>query len=137
MKKKIYKVYVIQAFNAYVIEESKKWYIPDTIVEKREYVSNFDHYILAETKKEAIEKYKERYRWKDFDYIIDPWYEGVLSRYPQLNKKNPEFDCRVGATEVYPTFNTLKEELRADEFLEYCRQEMLPLEVVLCEKGED
>lgn len=136
MKKKIFKTYVAQAFNALVIEESDKWYIPDKIVEKRDYVKGYEHYILAESEEDAIAKHKERYNWNDFDGIIDLWY-GAFGTYPCLNKKNPELDYRVIATEVHPSLNKLKEEMRADEFLEYCRQEMYPLEVVLSEDGEE
>ena len=138
MKKKIYKTYVKQSFNAILIEEYKKWFFTfEKFVDKRDSVTNFEHYILAESEEEAIEKYKERYYWNDFDYLIDPWYRGLISGYPKVNKKNPEFEYEVCAYEVYPSINKLKEKMRADEFLEYCRQEMMPLEVVLCDKGVD
>lgn len=136
MKKRIYKTFVAQEFNAFVVEKSEKWYIPNKIVERRDRVANFKHYILAETEDEAIEKYKERYKWNDFDCIIDPWYGGLSCRYPCLNKKNPEFDYRVGAIEVHPSLDALKKDMRADEFLAYCKQEMMPLEVALS-VGED
>ena len=136
MKKKIYEVCVVQSFNALVWKDSGKWYIPGKEVEKRDTVSNFKEYILAETKEEAIKKYKDRYNWNNFDCVIDPHY-GFWHAYPCLNEKNPEFEYKVKATEVHPTFKKLQKEMRADEFLEYCRQEMMPLEVVLCEKGED
>lgn len=134
MKKKIFKTYVAQEFNALDIEKSGKWYISNKVVEKRDRVINFEHYILAATKEEAIIKHKERYQWDGFNGLIDVWY--AFGGYPCLNKKNPEFTYDVIAEEVHPSFDILKREMRSDEFLEYCRQEMFPLEVILCEKGE-
>lgn len=135
MKKKIFETYVKQSFNALDLEESGKWYIPDKVIEKRDYVYGLEHYILAETVEEAIEKYKKRYNWNDFDYVISP-YGSWLNNYPCVNEKNPEFNYTVHAIEKCPSIDVLKEDMSADEFFEYCRQEMFPLEVVLSE-GED
>ena len=133
MKKKIYETFVKQTFNAFFKEKSDKWYIPCKIVEKRDSVTYYDAYILAESKEKAIEIYKERYYWNDFDKVINPWY-GQFSTFPWVNTKNPEFEYEVCAKEIHPKIESLKANMRADEFLEYCRQEMMPLEVVLGDK---
>jgi hypothetical protein len=136
MKKKIYKTYVKQSFNAIHKETYKKWFLYlDKLVEKRDSVTNFEHYMLVESKEEAIELYKNRYKWNDFEYVID--YDYGFWGFPKVNKENPDIKYEVCAYEVHPSINRLKEEMIADDFFEYCRQEMMPLEVVLCDKGVD
>lgn len=139
-KKKIYLTWLEQSFNAFDIEESSgKWYKPNKVIEKRDTIRPSDrkHYILASTMEEAISKYKDRYKTEGFNYVIDSWYGCFMDTYPRCNKKNPQFEYKVCAEEVnlIPTFDTLKKELRADEFLEYCRQQMFPLEVVIADKN--
>lgn len=136
-KKKIFKIYVQQTFNALDIEDSGKWYKPDKIKEFRDTVENFEHLILANNLEEAIEKYKERYNWNYTSSCIDVWYGYGLfnSSYPKINDRNPEYECTVVGYETKGyTFNKLKNELRASDFMEYCRQELYPIEVILAEK---
>lgn len=134
-KKKIFNVYVQQTFNALDIEDSGKWYKPNKIKEFRDTVENFEHLILANNLEEAIEKYKERYNWNHTGCCIDFWYEPICASYPKINDKNPEYECTVVGYETKGcTFNKLKKELRASDFMEYCRQELYPIEVILSEK---
>lgn len=132
IKKKVYRTYLTQEFNAFVIVDSGKWYKPNKVVEKREKVTSsiFDAYILASNKRDAIEKYKEKYYWDDYKFVIDPFW-GDYFGYPRLNVDKPEFKYSVNAVEAHKSFDYLRKEMRADEFLEYCRQEMYPVEVVL------
>ena len=123
-----------QTFNALDIEDSGKWYKPDRIKEFKDSVKNFEHLIFASDLEEAIEKYKERYCW-NFKYCIDVWYEPICNSYPKINRENPEYKCTVEGYEIKNyTFNELKKELIASEFMEYCRQELYPIEVLLSEK---
>lgn len=135
IKKKVYFTYLVQEFNAFVIEKSEKWWKPSRVAEKRDRVSPDykDRYILAKSEDDAIKKYKERYKWKDFDGVISVWYEG-FNGYPCVNKKNPDYKYTVLAKESTATLNKLMKEMRADEFLEYCRQEMIPIEAAITEK---
>lgn len=137
-KKKIFNVYVQQTFNALDIEDSGKWYKPNKVKEFRETVENFEYPILANGLEEAIEKYKERYNWDYTTFCINGWYGAFHSSYPKINKKNPEYERAVVGYETKGyTFNELKKKLMASDFMEYCRQEMYPIEVILAEdKGE-
>ena len=122
---KIYKAYVSQTFDTYWNEgkifRKRKVVGTDTVKE-------YERYIMARSKEEAIEFYKERYEW-EFDYCINHFWhwrsDGVHMSIL------PNFKNEVNAYEVHPTFNTLKEKLRGDDFLMYCRQEMYPIEVLL------
>lgn len=87
---------------------------------------------MAESEEEAVRKYKERRKWNNFKRVIDPWW-GCLSSYPCLNKKNPDYKYEVIAQASHANLNFLKDEMWADEFLEYCRQKMYPIEIVLSE----
>lgn len=123
-------VYVQQTFNALDIEDSGKWYKPDRIKEFRDTVKNFEHLILANNLEAAIEKYKQRYHW-NYKCCIDGWYEPIAS-YPKINRKNPGYECTVVGCEIKNcTFDKLKKELIASEFMEYCKQELYPIEIVL------
>ena len=88
-------------------------------------------FILAESKDEAILKYKDRYNWNNYDRVLDGLWGGLIDQFPCLNKKNPGFEYDVLAHESYPTLERLKKELKVDEFFSYCRQELYPVEVVL------
>lgn len=81
---------------------------------------------------EAIEKYKNRFNWNHTDFCIDGWY-GCMS-YDHVDRKNPDFHCEVNGRENNKhTFNELKKLLRASEFINYCKQELYPIEIILAD----
>lgn len=114
--KKIFNTYISQTFKWY-----DKWlfYKPKHLKENFEEVTAYDQPTLANTPEEAIEKYVSRYE-TEFDRVADVWWmcfeRGGIKCYDFVNE--------VKAYPVMHTFNYLKEHMRADEFLEYCKQEL-------------
>lgn len=129
--KKIYKVWVRQTFNAYETEDSGKWYKPDKVVEVVRYVDKFEELIFSDSIESAINEYKSRYVWDIKDRCLDNWL-GAFSSYPRVNSKNPNYQCEVRCMEDNLfTFNELKDKLSAGDFVEYCKQELYPIEVIM------
>lgn len=126
-KYKIYLCSITQSFN--YNWDSSRWF--EKIVHTDRMISGdlLERYILARTKQEAIEKYKNRYEW-EFDKPLNYFWNWNNFKYVS---NTPNWEHEVVAKLVNPTFNKLKEKLRAEEFLLYCKQEMYPLEVLIKE----
>lgn len=117
----------------YIYEVSIKQYYDyfssKSLFKKREKLSSDITYIkqrlvLAESEEEAIKLYDKRYYWKD----------AKLNPYKTLWESDSNFELtknELVAKKVMKSFEYLKENMRADEFLEYCKQELYPIEVVM------
>ncbi|MBU5331765.1 hypothetical protein KQI61_06110 [Anaerocolumna aminovalerica] len=127
-KYKIYLCYIEQSFD-YCWHEWK-WF-KRTLKTDRYFTGKcIKRYILAKTTDEAITKYKERYKCEYNEPLEFKWYWMTGDMLSFLSD-NPNWNHEVKAYEVHPTFDTLKKELRAEELLEYCKQEMYPIEVLV------
>jgi len=120
MKKYIYKVYIKQYFEYWqkdnIFRKGKKLGI--------DCFTGYYHLIFAENETEAIENYKKTYDWENTKLHRFNYYN---YQYNEIkNKMNV-----VRALKTMDTFNYLKENMQANEFLEYCKQEMYPIEVVI------
>lgn len=117
MKKYIYEVYIEQYYNVYEFIFKNKIKFTDS-------KELWNTLILAADEKEAIDIFNDRYEWEDLE----------LSRFTK-NKYFPN-KCflveNVLRVEKYNcSISELKEELLADEFLEYCKQELYPIEIIM------
>lgn len=131
--KKIYKVTLIQGFNAHQRKETS---LLDAILNRTRYkkeicyhqVTGREKYIYAESDKQAKLLYEKRYPVSKIDYVVDPYY-GISF---ELYKENPCFSYSLD-TEVVEnmTLNEMKKYLTADDFLEYCKDRLYPIEVVI------
>lgn len=138
--KKIYKVTLIQGFNAHQRKETS---LLDAILNRTRYkkeicyhqVTGREKYIYAETEKQAKSLYEKRYPVSKIDKIIDSFYgtwaddehEGF-----ELYKENPCFSYSLDAEVVENiTLNGMKNYLTADDFLEYCKDRLYPINVVI------
>lgn len=117
MKKYIYEVYIEQYYNVYGVIFRNKLKFTDS-------KELWNTLILATDEKEAISIFDDRYEWEDLE----------LSRFTE-NKYFPN-KCSL-VENVLRTekrnccISELKRELYADEFLEYCKQELYPIEVIM------
>lgn len=122
--KKIYNTYIEQTF---------KWREKCFLSKKKEYtetVTGNECLILAESIEDAIQKYSKRYK-TNLDDVVDIWWNFLYRN----SIKCYDFVNEVKACQVMRTFNYLKENMRADEFLEYCKQELYPIGVVINKGG--
>ena len=130
--KKIYKVWIEQTFNAIDIEDSGKWYLPDKVLKRKHTITGNPKLLLADNVSSAISEYKRRFNWNFTNHCIDHYYDFHV--FPRVDRKNPKFGCVVNAELTMDfSFNELKKELRANEFMEYCKQELYPIEVILAD----
>ena len=131
--KKIYKVTLIQGFNAHQRKETS---LLDAILNRTRYkkeicyhqVTGREKYIYAESDKQAKLLYEKRYPVSKIDYVVDPYY-GISF---ELYKENPCFSYSLD-TEVVEnmTLNEMKKYLTADDFLEYCKDCLYPINAVI------
>lgn len=137
--KKIYKVTLIQGFNAH----QRKYSWIDFFINRTRYKNKIyyhtvigrEKYIYAETEIQAKLLYEKRYSVSKIDNIIDSFYgtwaddehEGF-----KLYKENPCFSYSLD-TEVVEnmTLNEMKKYLTADDFLEYCKDRLYQINVVV------
>ena len=137
---KIYKVTLTQGFNAHKRKEKSfiDIFLNRTRYENEiryHYVTGREKYIYAETEMQAKLLYEKRYPVSKIDNIIDSFYgtwaddehEGF-----KLYKENPCFSYSLN-TEVVEnmTLNEMKKYLTADDFLEYCKDRLYPINVVI------
>lgn len=137
--KQIYKVTLIQGFNAH--QRKYSWidfFINRTRYENKIYyhtVRGREKYIYAESEKQAKSLYEKRYPVSKIDNIIDSfygtWADGEHELF-ELYKENPCFSYSLD-TEVVEnmTLNEMKKYLTADDFLEYCKDRLYPINVVV------
>lgn len=131
--KKIYKVTLIQGFNAHQRKETS---LLDAILNRTRYkkeicyhqVTGREKYIYAESDKQAKLLYEKRYPVSKIDYVVDPYY-GISF---ELYKENPCFSYSLD-TEVVEnmTLNEMKKYLTVDDFLEYCKDRLYPINVIV------
>ena len=119
--KNVYIVYLLQEFDC----------VEERLFRKPKFIcsdSNLSHgrYVYANSKEEAEEKYVERYgigykTWQD-DFFHTYSFEREV-----VNIKNS------ACAKISNSFSleTLKKLMYADDFLEYCRDRMYPIEVVI------
>ncbi len=111
------------------IKQHYDYYSSKSLFKKREKLKSdvtylWDHLILAENEDKAVEIYDKRYNWKDSE----------LSPFLTFMQDRNNFELirnELVAKKLNPTFNYLKENMRADDFLEYCKQELYPIEVIM------
>lgn len=130
--KKIYKVTLIQSFNAH----QRKYSWTDLFINRTRYKNKIYHhtvigrekYIYAETEKQAKLLYEKRYPVSKIDYVVDPYY-GISF---ELYKENPCFSYSLDAEVIENmSLNEMKKYLTADDFLEYCKDRLYPINVVV------
>lgn len=137
--KQIYKVTLIQGFNAH--QRKYSWidlFINRTRYENKIYyhtVRGREKYIYAESEKQAKSLYEKRYPVSKIDKIIDSfygtWADGEHELF-ELYKENPCFSYSLDAEIVENmTLNEMKKYLTADDFLEYCKDRLYPINVVI------
>ena len=139
--KKIYKVTLIQGFNAH----QRKYSWIDLFINRTRYENKIYYQYCHKEKRKVIymqkQKYKQnyyiekRYPVSKIDNIIDSFYgtwaddehEGF-----KLYKENPCFSYSLD-TEVVEnmTLKEMKKYLTADDFLEYCKDRLYPINVVV------
>ena len=135
--KKIYRVALIQGFNAH----QRSWidfFINRTRYENKIYyhtVTGKEKLVYAETEMQAKLLYEKRYPVSKIDYIIDPYYGTLVDGEHEsfeLYKENPCFSYSLDAEIVENmTLNDMKKYLTADDFLEYCKDRLYPINVVI------
>ena len=144
--KKIYKVTLTQGFNAHKRKETysnqilaiARAFLNRTRYEKEicyHHVTGREKYIYTESEKQAKLLYEKRYPVSKIDSIINSFY-GSWDDYEhksfELYKENPCFSYSLD-TEVIEnmTLNEMKNYLTADDFLEYCKDHLYPINVVI------
>lgn len=138
--KKIYKVTLTQGFNAHKRKETS---LMDVFINRTRYeneicyhhVTGREKYIYTESEKQAKLLYEKRYPVSKIDNIIDHFYGSWVDyehEYFELYKENPCFSYSLD-TEVIEnmTLNEMKNYLTADDFLEYCKDHLYPINVVI------
>ena len=138
--KKIYKVTLTQGFNAHKRKETS---LMDVFLNRTRYeneicyhhVTGREKYIYTESEKQAKLLYEKRYPVSKIDNIIDSfygtWADGEHESF-ELYKENPCFSYSLDAEIVENiTLNGMKNYLTADDFLEYCKDRLYPIEVVV------
>ena len=137
--KKIYKVILTQEFNAHKRKETS---LMDVFLNRTRYeneicyhhVTGREKYIYTESEKQAKLLYEKRYPVSKIDNIIDYFYGAWGDEYVgfELYKENPCFSYSLD-TEVIEnmTLNEMKNYLTADDFLEYCKDHLYPINVVI------
>lgn len=137
--KKIYRVTLIQGFNAH--QRKYSWidlFINRTRYENKIYyhtVTGREKYIYAESEKQAKSLYEKRYPVSKIDKIIDSfygtWADDEHERF-ELYKENPCFSYSLDTDVIENmTLNDMKKYLSADDFLEYCKDHLYPIDVVI------
>lgn len=137
---KIYKVTLTQGFNAH---KRKVTSFMDIFLDRIRYeneicyhhVTGREKYIYTESEKQAKLLYEKRYPVSKIDDIIDSvygtWADDEHEGF-KLYKENPCFSYSLD-TEVVEnmTLNEMKKYLTADDFLEYCKDRLYPINVVV------
>lgn len=138
--KKIYKVILTQGFNAHKRKETSSMdiFLNRTRYENKicyHHVTGREKYIYTESEKQAKLLYEKRYPVSKIDNIINSFY-GSWADYEherfELYKENPCFSYSLDAEVVENmTLNEMKNYLTADDFLEYCKDHLYPINVVI------
>lgn len=138
--KKIYKVTLTQGFNAHKRKETSSMdiFLNRTRYEKEicyHHVAGREKYIYTESEKQAKLLYEKRYPVSKIDSIINSFY-GSWDDYEhesfELYKENPCFSYSLDAEVIENmTLNGMKNYLTADDFLEYCKDHLYPINVVI------
>ena len=137
--KKIYKVTLTQGFNAHKRKETS---FMDIFLDRTRYenkicyhhVTGREKYIYTESEKGAKLLYEKRYPVSKIDDIIDSFYGTWADEYEgfELYKENPCFSYSLDAEVIENmTLNEMKKYLTADDFLEYCKDRLYPINVVV------
>ena len=137
--KKIYKVILTQGFNAHKRKETS---LMDVLLYRTRYeneicyhhVTGREKYIYAESEKQAKLLYEKRYPVSKIDNIIDFFYGTCCDEYKgfELYKENPCFSYSLDTKVIENmTLNWMKNYLTADDFLEYCKDHLYPINVVI------
>ena len=137
--KKIYKVTLTQGFNAHKRKETS---FMDICLDRTRYeneicyhhVTGREKYIYTESEKQAKLLYEKRYPVSKIDDIIDSFYGACGDEYEgfELYKENPCFSYSLDVEVIENmTLNEMKKYLTADDFLEYCKDHLYPIEVVI------
>lgn len=138
--KKIYKVTLTQGFNAHKRKETSSM---DIFLNRTRYeneicyhhVTGREKYIYTESENQAKLLYEKRYPVSKIDSIISSFY-GSWDDYEhesfELYKENPCFSYSLDAEVIENmTLNGMKNYLTADDFLEYCKDHLYPINVVM------
>lgn len=138
--KKIYKVTLTQGFNAHKRKETSSMdiFLNRIRYEKEicyHHVTGREKYIYTESEKQAKLLYEKRYPVSKIDSIINSFY-GSWDDYEhksfELYKENPCFSYSLDAEVIENmTLNGMKNYLTADDFLEYCKDHLYPINVVI------
>ena len=129
-----------QGFNAHKRKETSSM---DIFLNRTRYeneicyhhVTGREKYIYTESEKQAKLLYEKRYPVSKIDSIINSFY-GSWDDYEhesfELYKENPCFSYSLDAEVIdNMTLNGMKNYLTADDFLEYCKDHLYPINVVI------
>ena len=121
--KNIYDVWIRQTVTSY----KKLFTFSKNKKQKEEigYCKGNNQIILADDEEEAIEIYKQRYTY-DFDYVIDRFYLWDIE-YQHIENITNE----VCVKQQMYSFDDLKDKMRADDFIEYCKQQLYPINDII------
>ena len=87
------------------------------------------HLVLAENADEAAEKFKERSEyWNEESYLPCCWGWADCKEHYNYTIVGKQIDVSPSS---YFDIDTLKSNMHADEFLEYCRQELIEPKEIL------
>jgi len=80
--------------------------------------------IFAKSSEEAILKYQNRYKWET---RTPPWWFRDVSE----ELRNVSHTVEIYSDANNYTFDKLKQEMNSQDFLEYCRQELLSVQEII------
>ena len=128
--KKVYLVRLAQSFNTRKEITSLRDFLKHIKHENKTYrhtVYGRYEFVYAKNEEEACEIYKNRYPYKDIDYVIDYWYGSGYRDYDY------EFSYEVEAQskEEELTIKELKKYLTGEDFLEFCKDRLYPIEMII------
>lgn len=90
--------------------------------------SNYDlndsKYIYANSKEEAKEIYKQKYVESEASYLLNGWHWIYCKKYIIKNIENSTDTKLLDST----TISILQEKMDVEDFLEYCRDRLYPIE---------
>jgi hypothetical protein len=114
------KIYTVVLQLKYDIYEPRMFNTYEFI--QRDIQCNWDKPIFAETELEAIEKYKKRYDVKACP--VDPW-KADHGIFDSMEYHNVEREIVVASQSNNYTFDELKKHMNSQDFMDYCRQELI------------
>jgi hypothetical protein len=117
MKGRIYTVAVNLEYEVY----EPRFIIEDKYI-KQQTENIWKYPIFAHSETEAIEKYNTRYNWEEAD---------IYEECHKFYYKNKKRSIVIHSTYNNYTFDELKKYMNSQDFLEYCRQELIGINEII------